>query len=231
MFAVFFTEGMNPFYQNIASFPTAIFTFMLALIVLYWLVAVLGLVDIDVLDVDLPEADGDLELSSAHEHGGPNVLAGLLMRFGLVGVPVTIIVSLITLFGWLICYYLVHFSFALIPHGLLQWLAGVPIFLASLYVAVMITAQVIKPLRPFFHKTQQQAGKHVLGQTAIVRTSRVDQAFGEAMLADGGAGLILKVRAGAEERFKKGDRVVLLEYLTEENAYRVISEQEFTQID
>ena len=229
MFAIFLTEGMNPFYQNIASFPTAIFTVVLAVCALYWLIAVLGMVDIDILDVDLPEADGDLDVGGGTESGGPNVLAGLLMRFGLVGVPVTIIVTLIALFGWLLCYYLVHFSFAWIPDGILQWLAGVPVFLLSLFVAVMLTAQVIKPLRPLFKKTEQETTKHVLGQTAIVRTSRVDEAFGEATLADGGAGLILKVRSGPQESFTKGDRVVLLEYLAEQNAYRVISEKEFSQ--
>ena len=46
MFAIFLTEGMNPFYQNIASFPTVVFTFVLLLTLLYWLVAILGFVDI-----------------------------------------------------------------------------------------------------------------------------------------------------------------------------------------
>ncbi len=44
---------MDPFYQNITSFPTVIFTFVLAICVLYWLLAVLGVVDIDVLDIDV----------------------------------------------------------------------------------------------------------------------------------------------------------------------------------
>jgi len=58
MFAIFLTDNMDPFYQNIASFPTVFFTFFLLVVVLYWLVAVLGLVEIDVLDFDIPDADG-----------------------------------------------------------------------------------------------------------------------------------------------------------------------------
>ncbi|MAS24162.1 MAG: DUF1449 domain-containing protein [Oceanospirillaceae bacterium] len=228
MFFIFLTDGMNPFYQNIASFPTAIYTFLLAICVLYWLVAVLGWIDIDVLDFDPPEAEGNLDINTSHNHSTADALAGLMLRFGLTGVPVTVIVSLISLFGWLICYYLVHFLFAFIPHGLLHWLAGVPIFFAALYGAVLITAQVIKPLRSFFQKTEQNTQKRVLGQTAVVRTSRVDENFGEATLADGGAGLILKVRASAGESFAHGDRVVLLEYLPDDNAYRVISEADFS---
>ena len=96
-----------------------------------------------------------------------------------------------------------------------------------LYLAVMMTSVAIRPLRPLFQKAQQQTVKHVLGQVAIVRSSRVDQDYGEAVMEDGGAGLILKIRAGADTSFTKGDRVVMLEYQPEKNTYRVISEAEF----
>lgn len=228
MFAILLSEGMDPFYQNIASFPTIFFTFFLGLTVLYWLVAVLGIVDIDVLDFDIPDADGSMDVNPDNGLSTPDALAGLMLRYGLAGVPVTIIISLISLFGWLVCYYLVHFLFGIIPDGLLRYLAGIPVLLGSLYVAVLITAVVIKPLRPLFQKVQQQTVKHVLGQTAIVRTSKVDKDFGEVTLEDGGAGLILKARATGDSVYSKGERVVLLEYLKENNHYRVVSEEEFS---
>jgi hypothetical protein len=52
--------------------------------------------------------------------------------------------------------------------------------------------------------------------------------FGEATVEDGGAGLIVKVRAFKDEVFARGDKVVLLEYIEAENIYKVISEQEFS---
>jgi len=224
MFAILLTDNMDPFYQNISSFPTVFFTFFLLIVVLYWLVAILGLVEIDALDFDLPEADADLDTGLTNA----NVLAGLMLRFGLQGVPVTIILSFIALFGWFICYYVVHFLFGLVPNGLLTYLAGMPVLVGSLYIAVMITALLIKPLRPLFKKATQETVKRVLGQTAIVRTSRVDSVFGEAVLEDGGAGLIFKVRSIGETKFGKGDRVVLLEHDKEKNIYKVISEDEFS---
>jgi hypothetical protein len=227
MFAILLMEDMNPFYQNIASFPTAFFTFLLVITTLYWLVAVLGFIDIDFLDFDIPDADGKLDVNMDSGLSNPDVLAGLMLRFGLVGVPVTIIVSLISLFGWLVSYYVVHFFFGVVPDGVFRWLVGVPVLIGSLYLAAMITAVLIKPLRPLFQKAQQETIKHVLGQSAVVRTSRVDNGFGEAVLEDGGAGLILKVRSAGEEVFEKGDKVVLLEFVKEENIYRVISEAEF----
>ena len=138
-----------------------------------------------------------------------------MLRFGLQGVPVTVIISFISLFGWLLSYYIVHFLFGIVPDGLLRFLAGIPVLLGTLYMSVMITSVVVKPIRPLFKKAQQQTVKYVLGQSAIVRTSRVDAEFGEAVLEDGGAGLILKVRATGDETFVRGDRVVLLEHIKE----------------
>ncbi len=232
VFAILLTEAMNPFYQNISSFPTVFFTFFLALTTLYWLVAVLGLISIDILDFDFldiegADVSGDLDMGEATDLTNANVLAGLMLRLGLNGVPVTIIISLISLFGWILSYYSVYLLFSLVPDGILQYLAGIPILLVSLYVAAMITAFVIKPLRPLFKKAHQTTEKYVLGQVAIVRTSRVDESFGEAVMADGGAGLILKIRSSSDSHFKKGDKVVLFEYVKETNVYRVISEQEF----
>ncbi|MGI9263397.1 MAG: DUF1449 domain-containing protein [Gammaproteobacteria bacterium] len=227
MFAFLLNEGMDPFYQNISSFPTLIYTILLVVCVFYWAGAVLGLVDIDVLDFDFDSLDTSGDIGQDSPHSTPEALAGLMLRYGLVGVPVTISISLMVLIGWLLCYYIVHFLFPFVPGSFLKFVAGIPVFLVTLYVAARITGVLIRPLRPLFRKATQETIKQVLGQTAIVRTSRVDNEFGEATLEDGGAGLILKVRTTGEDRFEKGDKVVIYEKLSEQNIYRVISEQEF----
>lgn len=219
---------MDPFYQNIGSFPTLIYTILLVVCVFYWAGAVLGFVDLDVIDLDLDSLG--LEAADANPdspHSTPDVLAGLMLRFGLVGVPVTVSISILVLIGWLLCYYIVHFIFGFIPGSFLKFAAGIPVFFGTLYLSARITSVLIKPLRPLFEKATQETIKQVLGQTAIVRTSRVDNDFGEATLDDGGAGLILKIRTTGTDRFKTGDRVVIYEKLSEQNIYRVISEEEF----
>lgn len=226
MFAIFLSDKMDPFYQNIASFPTLFFTLILAVTTVYWLIAVLGIVDLDILDLDIPEGDASTDINS-DTSSGANALAGFLLKLGLNGVPLTIIISFLALFGWLVCYFAVYFIFPVIPDGLLEYIVGLPILIGSLYIAVLITAQVIKPLKPFFDNMYKDTVKNVLGQTAIVRSLRLDSNFGEVFLEDGGAGLIFKARAINNETYKKGDRVVLLEYLKDKHVYRVISETEF----
>ncbi|MGH1472567.1 MAG: DUF1449 domain-containing protein [Cellvibrionaceae bacterium] len=225
MFAIFLTEAMDPFYLNITSFPTVIFSFFLILCFMYGCLAVLGLADMDFLNFEIPEAN--LDVDAGDSLSNLNVLAGLLVRLGLNGVPVPVLISLISLIGWFICYYAVHFIFPFVPDGIIQFLAGIPIFIVSLYLSAIITSLIVKPLRPIFKSANQQVERNIVGQIAVVRTTRVDQQFGEATIEDGGAGLIVKVRSYDNEVFNRGDRVALLEYVKNEHVYRVVSESEF----
>lgn len=224
MFAILLSDKMDPFYANILSFPTIVFSVLLILCVMFWLVAVLGFLDVSFLD--LPDTDvGEI----GDGDSTPDAVSGIILKLGLNGVPLTIIITLIVLIGWLICYYIVHFLFDFIPDGIIQFTVSLAVLLGAFYVSVMLTAQVIKPLRKHFKSLHDNNDmeKIVLGQTAIVRTSRVDSGFGEAAYDDGGAGMILKVRAMGDAEYKKNDRVVMVEYIQEMNAFRVVSEQEF----
>lgn len=208
---------MDTFLQIILTFPTIFFTFFLVLSAVYWLLTVLGFVGIEALDMDL---DGDSVASL-------NVFSGLLFRLGLNGVPLTIVISLIALWGWVFCFLIVYFVYPWIRVPWLQLVTGIPVVVGVLYVSAIITAVIIKPLRPIFLASNQQVQKQILGQVAVVRTGEANRSFGEAYLEDGGAGLIIKVRAYKDEVFKRGDRVVLLEYVAGENLYRVVSEADF----
>ena len=221
MFALLFHEGMDPFYENVTSFPTVIFTIVLGVSLLFWLIAILGLVDMDFLDVDADVGDvGDADI-------GVEGLGGILMKFGLNGVPLTIVISIMALIGWVISYVAVALINPLVPGRVLEFVVGIPIFLATIYFSAIITAVLIKPLRTLFKKMEAPSIKNVLGRIAVVRSSRVDNGFGEAIVEDGGAGLLLRVRTRGEEKFAKGDKVVLLEHDETTGIYYVISETEF----
>lgn len=225
MLAILLSEKMDPFYQNILSFPTIFFSILLTFCIFFWLIAILGFLDISFLDLPDPDFDfsGDSDAPTT-----PDAVAGIILKLGLNGVPLTLVVSLVALFGWFISYYIVHFSFGYVPDGIIQYAVGVVVLLFSAYCGAVITGRLIKPLRPLFKKMEQNIEKVIMGQTVVVRTSRVDNDFGEALLEDGGAGLILKIRSTGENKHTKGDKVVLIEYIKNTNVYRVVSEQEFT---
>ncbi len=215
MFTILLTDKMDGFYSIVTSFPTVIFSVFLIVSVFYWLISFLGVIDIDVLDTDI--SDGDV---------GVNGVAGLAMKLGLNGVPLPIIVSLISTTGWLFSYYIVYFGFPFVP-DFFEPFVGIAVFIAALYAAIIVTAQVIKPLRKLFKLADQHIEKTIVGQVGIVRTGRVDKKFGEARVEDGGAGLLVKVRSYKDEVFERGDRIVLLEYVESKNIYKVVSESDF----
>jgi len=226
MFAIFLTEAMDPFYEICSSFPTVVFFVFLLFCLMYWGLAVLGLVEIEALDFDLPnDLDADGLTNSV---SNLSVMAGVLLKLGLNGVPLVIIVTLISLFGWFISFFLVYLISPFVPGTILEFVFETIVLLGTLYVSSMITATIIKPLRPIFKAADQHVEKTIVGQVAIVRTGRVDKDFGEAVVEDGGAGLIVKVRSFRDEVFERGQKIVLLEYIDADNIYKVISEKEFT---
>jgi len=206
---------MEIFLQTALSFPTALFSFLLCLAVIYWAIVAFGMIEVDVLDI---EADSLLDGSG---------LAGLLIKFKLDGVPVTLVLTLLFFFSWFFTYFVELFILSHLSLGLLRYPLGALLAVGALFLAAPISAAICRPLRPLFHKMEATSSRSVLGQTAVVRSGRVTLEHGEAVLEDGGAGLILRVRADEAQAFKRGDRVVLLEYLEAQHAYRVITEDEF----
>lgn len=205
---------MDLFFDIALSFPTVILSVLLAVALGYWALAALGLFDLDAAEGSLlPDGDG-------LEAGG---LSGVLMKLGLDGVPLALIFTVILTLAWLGCYFIDYALLRQWPPGTLRstgaWLAAP----ACLLAAVPFAGLLIQPLRPLFRKVQVTNEVSLLGRAAIVRSPLVDTRQGQAALDDGGAGLILQVRADAG-RFARGDRVLLVEYLAAQNAYRVIAE-------
>lgn len=211
---------MELFLQTSLSFPVVLLSFALCVAILYWFIAALGIVEVDLLDI---EVESSLENHSLQPEG----LAGLLLKLGLNGVPVTLILTLLFFFAWLFCYFAELLLLRFLPLGILRYPLGLVVVLAALVLAVPVASMLTRPLRPLFRKLEATSSQSVLGQIAVVRSGRVSLTQGEATLEDGGAGLILRVRADETHGFKRGDRVVLLEYLEAEHAYRVITEDEF----
>lgn len=205
---------MDLFVDIALSFPTVVLSVLLTVLLGYWLLSLLGLFDLEAMEsAVLPDGD-------ALEVGG---LSGLLMKLGLDGVPLTLIFTVIVLLAWLGCYFIDYGLLRQWPEGALRstiaWLAA-PVCLVA---AVPFAGLLIQPLRPLFRKVRAPDEVSLLGRTAIVRSPAVDEARGQAEIDDGGAGLILQIRAPAG-RFVRGDRVVLVEYVATSNAYRVIAE-------
>lgn len=210
-------EAFLVFITKISLYPTIIFTGLVMFVTLYWVVSLLGMADMD--SVDLGESGGDADVSTLSSTG---FFTGLMLKFGLYGVPLIIILSLVSLIGWLLSYLYTSFLHQYFDSGVLYYLFGTGALIFVLVVSMWLTGIIISPIRKNIAKIPKRNSSNNVGKIAVVRTLSVTDKHGEAELNDGGAGLILKIRSDSNDGLlKQGDRVMLVEYLKDANTYRV----------
>lgn len=214
---------MNEFLQTSLTFPTLIYSVLLAFCVIYWLLAATGLMDADGIE-GLLTGDGD-----PGEPGDLGALAGMIARLGLGGVPLTLILTVLAFFGWMITYF-VHLLLLQPLPDLLRYLLGSVVLVAALVPGLLITSLLLRPLRRLIVKLRPPLPVSILGKVGVISTPSVSDDYGMAAVDDGGAGLLLQVRAPLPNGYQRGDRIVLIEYLPDKHAYRIMPEHQFQSL-
>jgi hypothetical protein len=232
---------MSEFLSVIFGFPTAVFTVLLIVVLFYWLLATFGLVDLgehgDLGDVG---DAGNLGIGHAghvghgHVHadgatGGhghthadnASTLAGYLVAFGLNGVPISVVVSLLVLVAWTISALSAIWFVRWVPTELLRWVAGAAVLLASAGLSLFITARLVRPLRGVFRTQYATTHAQLVGQICVIWTSEVNDKVGRAEVAQHGAPLNIRIWAETPNALKRGDQALIVEYDAAAKRYRV----------
>lgn len=204
---------MSVFLEHILTFPTVVFTVFLGVLLVYWLLAIIGLADLDFLDLGV-DIDTDTSLEG---------LAGLMVTLGLSGVPSTVVLTCLGMTAWLVSYFLVHFLFFWPPEHWFNIPAGLLVLVVSAAASIPVTARIARGLRPVFRKAYAQVPqKALLGGTCRIRSLHADQHRGEAVAMLDGAELVIKVRSHGDAVFLKGDVVRVAEHDKDRNIYTVV---------
>lgn len=207
---------MNPdFWTTLLTFPTVLFTVLLGVMLLYWILVILGALDLDWFDLDL-EAGSDLSLDTQ-----PTGLAGMISGLGLGGVPLMIVFSLLVFFAWTLSVPATAYLVLPLPGALLQFAMGLGVLFVSVFISLLLTARMVRPLRKLFASSPTVSRERLAGKLCVITTGRVDEHFGQAQFHDGGAGLILSVRAETPNTLGKGRQAIILEYQSAEDTYWV----------
>jgi hypothetical protein len=207
---------VNEFLQTVLTFPTVVYSVLLAVCAVYWLLAATGLADGDSVD-GLLGGDGGADAAGA---------AAMLNALGLGGVPLMIVATVFGVVAWLGTYFVQLLALPGVPEKF-HTVAAVAVMLAMLVPAALATSVVLRPVGRRLAKMESATTPSLLGQTGVVITPSLTGEYGQASVDDGGAGLILQVRHDAPNALQRGDRIVLIEYIEGQNAYRVVSEQQF----
>jgi hypothetical protein len=220
---------MQEFITNISSFPTVVFSVMLILVGTFWILAILGAVDIDVFDADL-DFDFDMDVDSDVDASGVTGLAGYLLYFGLNGIPITVVISFLTLFSWLFCYFGSAYLLPLLPGSILKFVGGSGLIVGCFFVALPITAKSLKPMKHFFTSPTAVKKASFVGSSCVITTLEVNEKFGQAELSIEGTTVLLNVRAKPSYKLTKGNKAAIVSYEEVNETYEVIPEEEFMKL-
>ncbi len=233
---------MQEFFTLLTTFPVVLFSAIMAVVFLYWILVILGTLDVDLFDLDgVTEAidgaldgaldgaiEGGLEAADGLEGGAegagegtPSGLAGVIHAVGLHGVPLTISLSILFGLAWLLSMLLIEGVRLKAP----EWVANIPlqfaVLLVTLTVAGFLTARIIRPLRPAFATVTAPSRGSFTGRVCTVVSTRVDGDFGRAEIDDGGAGLLVDVRCAEENTLSRGDYALVYDYDREADVFLV----------
>jgi membrane protein implicated in regulation of membrane protease activity len=236
--------------HTLVSLPLAIWTVAIGVLAIYWLLALVGLIDLDGAD-SAPDAaigaakgafegagkaaaevlaDGlsgaggeaasglDAEgVSEAADGLGTDNSTALLGGLRAKDVPITITLSAVVFFAWAISLLALEF-FGQAWSPLVRWL--VTMGLAPL-VSLPLSSLVARPLSRVFGLKKAQSHRELIGRTCRVRTGEVTATFGEVLLQEHGADVILRVRAEEGTHLRRGDEGVIVGFDAERNEYIV----------
>jgi len=233
---------MNEVLRLALSFPGVVYTVLLGVVLVYWLFVVLGALHLgdgsvdgqfdgiaehgaDVGDVghhggEVADGAGDAGDGGDADGGEGSAVAALIHALHLRSVPLTVILSLIITFSWLVCtiaMQVVSRTAAPASQALVGWLALV----GSPMLALPLTSLAARPLAKVFAHRSATSHSDLIGKTCVVRTGTVTSTFGEASLEDGGAGLVLRVRVDREVPVKRGDQMLIVEWDRERESFLV----------
>jgi hypothetical protein len=219
------TDTWGPFLGVLLSFPAAVYTVLLAFILLYWVFVMIGAAHVNLL------GDGAVEggAKGVLEHGADafdtdvdvegSGVAGIIAALKLRSAPATVVLSLIVLFAWIVTVLGAQASEAILGHVPMP--VAALLFVIAPLVALVPTSILVRPLARIF--TPHGATKHeaLVGKVCTIRTGTVTDRFGEATLEDGGAGVVVRVRVDAGEQLGRGEQAVIVAYDAEREEFTV----------
>ena len=219
---------MTELIQTAFSPVNAVATVMLILNVVYWITVILGVLDVDFLDIELPdsglEIDSDIEVDvdAAGEIdmnlGEGSILRSVLHFFYIGEVPVMLLLSILILSEWTLCMLGNHYFN---PKG--SFLLAMPVYGVSLVTSLLICRIFAMPLKKVYEMFNKDynAPKKVIGRICIVATTSVSDKMGQAEVKTKGAPIVLNVVSDGEHVFHKGDEAVIVGKDNEKGIYTI----------
>ena len=198
-------------FQGINLFPTILLIF----VILYWLIVILGVIDIDSIDFDLDgDLDVDADLDGDIELGG---LSSVLSFFNIGQMPLMIFVTFFTLPFWAIT--LLANDFFGTSSSVLGFLLLFGGILVSLFVAKFLTT----PIAKFYMKVREntEAIKDIVGQICTAKLPVGSDKSSQAEIKINGTSVLINARTQDGNTVAKGETALVISFQEDQNFYYI----------
>lgn len=175
---------------------------------MYWLTAIIGLVDFEGFDFDFDLDSGD----------GAGGASGLALFFRIGEVPLPVVISLLVLNFWVVAMLLYYLPIK--SGGLMNGLLLIP----TLALAMGITGLELTPLRHLFKSTAipNDLAHKVMDKRCELLSDVKNGRLGQGRIHQRGAGVVVNVKAEfAEESFNKGEVAFIFRKDPEKDLYYI----------
>jgi hypothetical protein len=183
---------------------------LVCLLILYSLVAIIGLVD---FGSELPDFDFDGDLDSVQGIG-----VATLRWTNIAHVPLLVWGGVFTILFWSISYWLWHCFDSLRYEATL----GISLLLVirNLVISVVGTKYLTQPLNRYFAPLPSYASQNLIGATCEITSLQADADFGTAKFRTDGAPLLLNVRTDGST-LNKGDEARIIDFDPQKRLYKI----------
>ena len=190
---------------------------MTVLCCIYWLLALLGTIDMDALDIDL-DLDSDADVDADVGNAGGGLFTSFLKFVNATDVPLMIVVTFLSLGMWfssLVGVYILR------PSD--NWLLALVIWLTGFILSCVVVAVITKPLIPVFKafKKGEDDEEPIIGRESEVVTAHLTDQFGQVRVfrQHGATALINCKLTEGHKPLSKGDKVVVISREEESGVY------------
>lgn len=203
-------------------------TVLLGLVVLFWLITLLGIFDLDALDVDL-DIDADADLNGVEGVGG-NILGVFLKFVNAQDVPLMIVLSLLSLSLWALSIVSNYYFNPSQSIGLaMAFLAG------NLFLSAFLVKVITHPLRPFMRnlKNDQELQQPLVGMSGVVKSRVLDSNFGQVEVPreKGAPALLNAILPEGKDALVRGNKILVIDFDEKLNKYLVQAASSESSLD
>lgn len=195
--------------QLALSFPLVLFSALICLLAVYWLLVLVRLAPVELFERDSLRDDN---------------LASAMVSLGFIGVPVSITLTLLVLLAGTLTLVIEVLVLQHLNLGMFRVPLGVVVLWAAFALASPLTAAICRGLQRRLHHNPNFP-RCLLGERVLVEQPERDGLVEAVLEGDDDRRVRLRVKAG--QASYPGERRVLVKYLRDQDAYRSVPEQDF----